>query len=61
MYQFNPLQSFDYLYKTLIELNVAADKNNSHNEIWNWTKDEIGVAVTKFVLNASWNQDLMVQ
>ena len=29
MYQFNPLQSFDYLYKTLIELNVAADKNNS--------------------------------
>ena len=29
MYQFNPLQSFDYLYKTLIELNAAADKNNS--------------------------------
>ena len=45
MYQFIPLHSCDYLKKTSIKINVAADEDNSRNEIWLWTNDEIGVAV----------------
>ena len=45
MYQFIPLHSRDYLKKTSIKINVAADEDNCRNEIWLWTNDEIGVAI----------------
>ena len=45
MYQLIPLCSFDYPDKTSIKINVATDEGNGRNEIWHWTKDELGVAV----------------
>ena len=34
-----------YLQKISIKINVATDEGNSQNELWHWTKDEIGIAV----------------
>ena len=39
----------DYLKKTWIKTNVATDEGNSRNESWNWTSDEIGVAVQSWL------------
>ena len=52
MYQLILLHSYDYLKKLSIQINVATDEGNSQNEMWHWTKDEIGVAVPSR-LNAS--------
>ena len=43
-YQFIPLHSCDYLYKTSIKINVVTDKGNDQNEIRHWQSDETGVA-----------------
>ena len=43
MYQLIPPHSCDYLNKISIKTNVATDENNSRNEMWHWTNDEIGV------------------
>ena len=49
MYQFIPLHACDYLKKTSIKINVAADGDNCRNEIWLWANDEIGVAVQSWL------------
>ena len=49
IYQFIPLHLCDYLNKIAIKLNVATYEGNSQNEIWRWTNDEIGIAVTNWL------------
>ena len=49
IYQFIPLHSCDYLNKIAIKINVATYEGNSQNEIWRWTNDEIGIAVTNWL------------
>ena len=39
------LHSCEYLKETSIKINVATDEDNSRDEMWHWTNDEIGVAV----------------
>ena len=41
----HPLQN----KKISIKINVATNKGNSQNEIWHWTKDEIGVTVESWL------------
>ena len=49
MYQLIPLHSCDYLNKISIKTNVATNENNSGNEMWHWTNDEIGVAAQSWL------------
>ena len=61
MYQFILLHSCDYLKKISIETNMVTDKhNNSWNEIWHWTNNEIGVTVQSW-LSVSWTHGLIAQ
>ena len=49
MYQLIPLNSCDYLNKTLIKANEVTGEDNSQNEMWHWTNDDIGVAVQSWL------------
>ena len=49
MHQLVSLHSCDYLNKISIKTNVATDEGNSRNEMWHWTKDEIGAAVQSWL------------
>ena len=49
MYQLIQLHSCDNLYKILIKKNVATGEDNSQDEMWHWTNDEIGVAVQSWL------------
>ena len=46
---FIPLHSRDYLNKNSMKTNVVTDEDNSRNEMWHWTNDEIGVAVQSWL------------
>ena len=45
MYLFNKIHSCDYHKKISIKINGATDEGNEKNEIWQWAKNEVGVAV----------------
>ena len=49
MYQFIPLHPCDYLKKISIKINLATEEGKSRNEIWQWTNDEIRVAVQSWL------------
>ena len=49
MYKLIPLHSCDYLNKISIKKNMATNEDNSQNEMWDWTNDEIGVAVQSWL------------
>ena len=49
MYQFIPLHPCDYLKKISIKINLAIEEGKSRNEIWQWTNDEIRVAVQSWL------------
>ena len=43
------IYSCDYLKRLSVETNVATDEGNRRKETWQWTGDEIGVAVQSSV------------
>ena len=49
MYKLIQLHSCDYLNKISIKTNMATNEGNSQNEMWDWTNDEIAVAVQSWL------------
>ena len=49
IYELIRLHSCDKLCEKSSKTNAVTDEDNSRNEIWQWTKDEIGVAVPSWL------------